>query len=269
MGTTVQGGTHSQPSRRRLTMGEIVRRAGVTPATVHHYVSLGLLPAPERPHRRMAYYDPACIERIAQIKSLQTRRFLPLGVIKQLIDSGGENALREADAKLVSGMDVADVKRPRANVIRRHPIGDAALKGLIEQRLISAGKEPFSADETAIIAAVHAMRQAGPDERLGFSTEQLGVYRQMVDRLIDSEFAGFNERVLGRVSPDEEVRLASAAIEASSKLLTALHRRMVRARLDGLSRGNAAIESSGKPLPENGRARHKRELRPRSRRRGH
>jgi len=215
--------------RRGLTIRQIVRQAGVTPATVHHYIALGLLPTPERPHRRMAFYDPACVERIAQIKALQ-KRFLPLSVIKKLLHNGGATRLREADARLLEQMDLVDVPETREGVLRRYPVGEQTFDQLVRQGLISAAAM-LSADEVAIVAAVHAMREAGMDERMGFSAEQLGFYRRILDELIDAEFATFNEKVLGRVAPEEEVRLATASIGASTNLMTALHRRIVRERL--------------------------------------
>ncbi len=81
-----------QPPRRGLTIRQLVARSGVTALTVHHYVAIGLLPEPERPHRWMAYYDPACVERIAQIKTLQTERFLPLGVIQDCSTTAARSA---------------------------------------------------------------------------------------------------------------------------------------------------------------------------------
>ncbi|MGD1026627.1 MerR family transcriptional regulator [Candidatus Binatus soli] len=227
------------PPRRGLTIRQLVGRTGVTAPTVHHYVALGLLPEPERPHRRMAYYDPACVERIAQIKTLQTDRFIPLGVIKKLLDDGGSEHLREADLRLLHGMDVADRREPREEVLRRYPLSAAVVEALVRQGLLSAGGKPFTVDEAAIVGAVHAMRQAGLDGRMGFSVDQLGFYPTILAKLIDLEFATFNEKVLGRVPPDEEVRLATASIDASSKLLTALHYRMVRERLGELSRASA------------------------------
>jgi DNA-binding transcriptional MerR regulator len=233
-------------SPRFLTIRELVRQAGVSTPTVHHYVAMGLLPAPRRPHRRMAYYDPACVGRIALIKSLQTKRFIPLGVIKQLLDSGGAERLREADAGVVAGLDTADPGEPRAEVLRRHPLDERVLAALERDGLINPGSAPFTADEAAIVAAVHSMREAGLDERLGFTPEQLGAYRATLGNLIDSEFALFNSNVLGKVPPDQEVRLAAVAIEGVSRILTALHRRMVRERL-------GEILADKTPPPRSGR----------------
>jgi DNA-binding transcriptional MerR regulator len=242
---------------RRLTIRQLVERTGVTTPTVHHYVALGLLPEPERPHRRMAYYDPSCVKRIAQIKALQAERFLPLAVIKKLLNDGGSERLHEADLRLLHGMDIADKREPREEVLRRYPLSDAVVEALVRQGLLSAGGKPFTADEVAIIGAVHAMRQAGLDERLGFSVDQLGFYPRILAKLIDLEFATFNEKVLDRVPPDEEVRLATASIDASSKLLTALHYRMVRERLGELSRASARPVSAAngrRPLRRRPRA---------------
>jgi DNA-binding transcriptional MerR regulator len=230
---------------RGLTIRQIASQAGVTSATVHHYVSLGLLPTPERPHRRMAFYDPVCIEQIARIKALQ-KRFLPLSVIKQLLDSGGDRGLREADAKLLEQMDLTETKEARDEVLRRYPVEPHVLSVLAEQGLIT-GNETLTADEVAIVAAVHQMREAGMDERMGFSAAQLDFYCQIIEQLIDREFATFNEKVLGRVTPAEEVRLARISIDASTRLITALHHRMLREHLAEIVKFHAGSASQSGP----------------------
>ena len=51
-----------------IKIGELVRQAGVTRATVHHYVREGLLPQPIKTSRNMALYDPSCVERVTSKK---------------------------------------------------------------------------------------------------------------------------------------------------------------------------------------------------------
>ena len=56
-------------------------------ATVRHYLREGLLPEPVKTSRNMAYYPPEFVDRIRLIKQLQEERFMPLKVIRELLDA--------------------------------------------------------------------------------------------------------------------------------------------------------------------------------------
>src|ERR687888_1572910 len=70
-----------------LKISELAESADVPVATVRHYLREGLLPEPVKTSRNMAYYPPEFAERIRLIKQLQEERFMPLRVIKELLDS--------------------------------------------------------------------------------------------------------------------------------------------------------------------------------------
>ncbi len=112
--------TSARRSRPGLSIGELMSRTGVTRATVHHYADLGLLPLAARPNRRMAYYDPACVERIELIQDLQSKRFLPLSVIKRILDHLRKrekvaSPLAKNDPLVLSRIDPGD----RVVIVRR------------------------------------------------------------------------------------------------------------------------------------------------------
>src|SRR5438093_6810747 len=69
-----------------LKISELAERSGVPVATVRHYLREGLLPEPVKTSRNMAYYPPEFVERIRVIKQLQEDRFMPLRVIRDLLD---------------------------------------------------------------------------------------------------------------------------------------------------------------------------------------
>jgi DNA-binding transcriptional MerR regulator len=76
-----------------LKMKELVTASSVPKSTILLYVNQGLLPKPFKTSPNMAYYDPACIERIAFIKQAQSDHRLPLAAIKGLIremEKGGD-----------------------------------------------------------------------------------------------------------------------------------------------------------------------------------
>ena len=68
-----------------LRMKELAEATGLPKSAILHYVAQGLLPEPVRTGPNMAYYDPACIERIKYIKTIQSRYAFPLGKIKMIL----------------------------------------------------------------------------------------------------------------------------------------------------------------------------------------
>ena len=72
-------------SRERFTLAELVERTGTTPATVRHYLDLGLLPRPHREAANRFRYDSRHEQAIRLIRLLQERRQLPLSQIRRLL----------------------------------------------------------------------------------------------------------------------------------------------------------------------------------------
>src|SRR5882762_2728026 len=77
-----------------LKMSELAERSGVSAGTIKHYLREGLLPEPVRTSRNMAYYPPEFVDRIQLIKRLQEERFMPLKVIREVMDDDPERAAR-------------------------------------------------------------------------------------------------------------------------------------------------------------------------------
>ena len=69
-----------------LKISELAGASGVPVATVRHYLREGLLPEPVKTSRNMAYYPPEFVDRIRLIKQLQEERFMPLRVIRDLLE---------------------------------------------------------------------------------------------------------------------------------------------------------------------------------------
>jgi DNA-binding transcriptional MerR regulator len=96
-----------------LRIGGLARSAGVSVPTIHYYLKEGLLPGPVIKSRNMAYYDPASVEDVRAIKDLQAKRYLPLSVIKLLLQarSEGQPPAHVLEMSTVMG----DVFRPVGN----------------------------------------------------------------------------------------------------------------------------------------------------------
>ena len=81
-------------------MRELAAASGVPAPTIKHYLREGLLPEPVKTSRNMAYYPPEFVDRIKLIKRLQEERFLPLRVIRRVVDDDPERAAALAAAGL-------------------------------------------------------------------------------------------------------------------------------------------------------------------------
>ena len=69
-----------------LKMSELADASGVSAGTIKHYLREGLLPEPVRTSRNMAYYPPEFVDRIRTIKRLQEERFMPLRLIREVLE---------------------------------------------------------------------------------------------------------------------------------------------------------------------------------------
>jgi DNA-binding transcriptional MerR regulator len=95
-----------------LRISEVARAAGVSTPTVHYYMKEGLLTLPVVSSRNMSYYDPRCVTEIRLIKDLQAKKYLPLAVIKMIMQherTGQEPAhlveMREALGEMFRPLD--------------------------------------------------------------------------------------------------------------------------------------------------------------------
>jgi len=83
----------AQGARPGLAMKELSRATGLPRSTLLHYTAEGLLPPPVRTSRNMAWYDPACVDRVKLVRQLQKNHRLALHEIRALLRSGEPAAL--------------------------------------------------------------------------------------------------------------------------------------------------------------------------------
>src|SRR6478609_7810043 len=68
-------------------MAELSSRSGVPRETIHFYLREGLLPRPRKAGRTVAYYDEEHLSRLKLIRTLREEKYLPLAVIRRLLDA--------------------------------------------------------------------------------------------------------------------------------------------------------------------------------------
>ena len=84
----------------RLKMNELAAATGVPKSTILYYIGQGLLPQPRKTSPNMAYYEPACVERIKLIQQMQQRHRLTLSEIKQRLEDENRGSELGVDLEL-------------------------------------------------------------------------------------------------------------------------------------------------------------------------
>jgi DNA-binding transcriptional MerR regulator len=220
-----------------LKMSELAEQSGVSAGTIKHYLREGLLPEPVRTSRNMAYYPPEFVERIRLIKRLQEDRFMPLRLIKGVMDEDPEraHALIELEDRIIERAAAAQEQGrvSRAEIRRRYEVPDNVLERLEDLQILSPNSRGYDADEVKIIEAISRFRAGGYDERIGFTVYDAVRYREALQPLVKEEVGVLLERLAGEVDVDRAEEIIAAGTEPLRELVGAIHSKLL---LDELRR---------------------------------
>ena len=86
IGALREAGAVEVSAKPGLKISELADASGVSAGTIKHYLREGLLPEPVKTSRNMAYYPPEFVDRIRTIKRLQEERFMPLRLIREVLE---------------------------------------------------------------------------------------------------------------------------------------------------------------------------------------
>jgi DNA-binding transcriptional MerR regulator len=216
-------------------MRELSEASGVSSGTIKHYLREGLLPEPVRTSRNMAYYPPEFVDRIRLIKQLQEERFMPLKLIKGVLDKDPERArkLVELEDRVLERALEAESKRiSGAELRRRYDIPKEVLDKLAELGVLSPSSRGYNASDVRIVEAMVRFRAGGYDERIGFTVYDTLRYKRALDELVKEEVHVLMDRLVGEMDPDEASDLISNGAEPLQDLMAALHSKALVAELE-------------------------------------
>jgi DNA-binding transcriptional MerR regulator len=221
-----------------LKMSELSQRSGVSAGTIKHYLREGLLGDGEgvvRTSRNMAYYPPAYVQRITLIKRLQEDRFLPLKVIKRMLDEDPDRALAlvELEDRIIErALEKRETVRVSAQDIRtRYDLPQNVLDRLAEIGVLTPDARGYDADDVAIIEAMVRFRAGGYDEALGFTVYDTLRYREALQPLVEEEIRTMLGRFAGEVEPERAADIIASGTEPLRELLGAMHSKLLLAEL--------------------------------------
>jgi len=219
-----------------LKMRELSEASGVSSATIKHYLREGLLPEPVRTSRNMAYYPPDFVDRIRLIKQLQEERFMPLKLIKGVLDKHPEQARRLVeleDRVLERALAAEGPERVSGAELRRlYDISKEALDKLVELGVLTPTSRGFSANDVKIVEAISRFRAGGMDERIGFTVYDTLRYKRALDELVKEEVHVFMDRLAGEVDAEAAADLIANGVEPLDDLMRALHSKAMVAELE-------------------------------------
>ena len=215
-----------------IKISELAGLSGVPAPTIKHYINKGLIRGPSlRTSRNMAWYDPGLAPRIRAIRELQRTQFLPLDVIKDMLDGQrlpyGEKDILESVTRAVSGR-MSQRRLSRSALLRTGAV-ESELDWLVEHDFATPetadGEEHWTGDDLALVEAIGSARRAGLTNKM-IPVQVLEKYRALMRQVVSFEVELFQANIVPQ-SDDRLMQLADMAMEHSERLLTILRRKQL------------------------------------------
>lgn len=234
-----------------VKMSALARRSGVPAATIKHYLREGLLPGAHiKSSKNMALYDTRLIDRVRAIKELQRTKFLPLKVIKGVLDGIQPDTDAETAQAIRRALDeMAPLEARTRKQLLESGLPETELDffknlGLLEPT-VEAGEEVYVGDDLQLLRILGESRRAGitPDM---LPPQILEPYARAIRELVRTELRMFREGVIPRAG--ENVReLAEVATKLSEQLVVVLRRKLILPTLRQLANREQELPANDAP----------------------
>lgn len=229
-------------TKRRYKMKQLVESTGLPRQAIHFYIQEGLLPPGTKTGKNMAYYGDEHLERLETIRRLQHERFLPLKVIKAVLD-GREGAYSKEQREFLSelrvelGERIAE-PRPPASAVDAEPLlaqlgldvedlERAVELGILTMVLGEDGTRRVPTSQVWLLEHLATLRRTGFTRELGFTIDEIAFFDEQMDALVRMEIDLLFRKI--RHLPTETVaRLVERGMPQVSALLARLHETKIR-----------------------------------------
>jgi DNA-binding transcriptional MerR regulator len=230
-----------------MRMAELAMRSGVPRETIHFYLREGLLRRPRKGGRTVAYYDQEHLDRLLTIRRLREEKYLPLAVIRRLLDSPAAEQDVNTLAEVLHILPAAgaEAKQPSAGALREavargllgRPRGEAAAAAEGDLGEGPAARDPAERRVLAIVDEALALEPAA--QRL--TLDDLGACASVLETLVHREAQLFFDLVF----ETEDIGRSVAALRSGrgpvARFITAFRdlmlRRIVEELLLGIQHG--------------------------------
>jgi DNA-binding transcriptional MerR regulator len=182
----------------------------VPKSTILFYIVQGLLPQPRKTSPNMAYYDPACVERIKLIQQMQERHRLTLSEIKHCLDD--EDRGSELGVYLELNEEVFGHRRPGRLLdakafCRETGLNAGQLEELQRMRLLLPLNEGrFDAQDVSM------GRMYRDAFNFGIRARDLSYYADVGEKIVDREMALRNQ-MTGRLPYQQDATATTKMVK--------------------------------------------------------
>lgn len=235
-----------------MKMKELEELTGVGREAIRYYIREGLLPEPEKPRRNVAIYSQEHVNRIGVIRKLKDERFLPLGVIRELLD---DPALGDAASSNLVGLEFLLSARLGTNSQAEISVSEFVDTRSLERQEIEAmnvegivtfqegPNGPMLSGQDVRIAGIWAdLKNAGFDTEPDLRGEGFTRYRDAAELLAEEEVETFYNSVAETSSTEEAAAMAEQGIALVEELFSILHAKAILRRIAERSADEAARE---------------------------
>ncbi|HEX7776086.1 MAG TPA: MerR family transcriptional regulator [Parvibaculum sp.] len=241
-----------------MKMKELERETGIGRETIRFYIREGLLPEPVRPKRNVASYGPQHVARLNLIKRLQQERFLPLSIIKTIVDAESENPATGFEAFIGLEHRIGPLLAEPRNLGPQR-VEDAAAEAGVSmddvRRLAEIGflhidqkdnGEWLNQRNVSLLELIGKWRAAGFTEELGFQVDGYRIYAEVTEVLAHRSVATFYKNFGNRVTTDEAVKMAVQGINLINQMMPLLRIEKIIREVEKVSaRGSFDDEEEG------------------------
>lgn len=232
----------------RYKMKQLVDATGLPRQAIHFYIQEGLLPPGKKTGKNMAWYTDEHLARLEVIKKLQHERFLPLKVIKAVLD-GRESSFTPEQREFLGEVrgrlgDLASDPGREAVVdadeaVARTGVEPEDLERAIELQMLTVvvgadGRRRMKESQLWMLEHLATLRRIGFTRELGFSIDEIAFYDEQVDKLVAME-VDLLFRKIRHLPAAEVAQLIELGLPQVSTLLTRLHETKIRELFGALS----------------------------------
>jgi len=227
-------------TKNKMRMKQLMAETGVTKATVQFYVNEGLIPKPIKTHANMAYYDESHVNAIRLVKELQAKRFLPLSVIKRVME--GEKAglsvdeirtLVEIDGKLFTNIQENPLLKPLSakELSKRTGVSLEDIRIMERMEMLTPAKKGsrkfYSEIDIRIVECFGRLQEAGFTPDLGIDASQMKLYWDFMKMLVAEELKLFAGLTTGKVPAQRLPGMVEDAATIATNLMGLFHKKIL------------------------------------------
>jgi DNA-binding transcriptional MerR regulator len=224
-------------------MKDLCTRSGMPRQAIHFYIREGLLPEGRKTGKNVAFYSDAHLDRLRLIKQLQHERFLPLKVIKAVLDehdgtfdSAQRRQISEVKRRLpapLAGRAPSAKTVDAASVLRRTGVDRRDLEAIADLGLVSLSRGPnralrLPAEDVWMVELWADVRDAGFTRARGFGPDILSIFEEAVSRMFEKETRVLRGMV-AEIDPAEVATMVERVLPLIHAFLVRYHETKVRA----------------------------------------